>query len=237
MTLEALRGPQAQGHSGASVRSMFDRIAPTYDELNHLLSAGVDRAWRTELARGLPDPVGTVLDLCAGTMDLSRAIRMEHPGAEIVAADFAVEMLRGGEGKVPGASACGADALALPFRDGSFDAVVCGFGVRNVADLGACFAEVARVLRPGGTFAVLEFFRPQRAVTRVFHSLYNRRVLPAVGAVVSGDRDAYRYLAESMERFHSLEEAGELMEARGFEKVRGRDLLFGVASILQGVKA
>jgi len=236
VTSETLRGPQAQGHSGATVRSMFDRIAPTYDRLNHLLSAGVDRAWRTELARGLPDPAGRVLDLCAGTLDLSRAIWMEHPQAGIVAADFAVEMLRGGGDKVPDAAACGADAMALPFRDGAFDTVVCGFGVRNVANLSACFAEVARVLRPGGTFAILEFFRPERAVTRVFHHLYNRKVLPAVGAAVSGDQDAYRYLAESMERFHSLGEAGALLEAAGFEGVRGRDLLFGVASILQGVK-
>lgn len=231
------RGPQAQGHDGSSVRSMFDRIAPTYDKLNRLLSAGVDKAWRADLARGLPDPVGRVLDLCAGTLDLGQMIWKEHPEAEIVAADFAVEMLRRGKEKLPDPMLCGADALALPFRDESFDTVVCGFGVRNVADLAGCFREVRRVLRPGGTFAVLEFFRPQRAITRIFHTVYNRRVLPTVGAAISGDGNAYRYLAESMERFLSLEEAKALMTECGYEDVSGRDLLFGVSSILQGVKA
>jgi len=230
------RGPRAQGRDGSSVRSMFDRIAPTYDKLNHLLSAGVDKAWRAELARGLPVPVGRVLDLCAGTLDLGHMIWMEHPDADVVAADFAVEMLRLGKDKLPDPKLCGADALALPFRDQSFDVVVCGFGVRNVSDLAACFREVRRVLRPGGTFAVLEFFRAEKRLTRLFHSLYNTRVLPTVGAAVSGDDDAYRYLAESMERFHSLDEAKELMASCGYGEVSGRDLLFGVASILQGVR-
>ncbi|AKU89829.1 ubiquinone/menaquinone biosynthesis methyltransferase [Vulgatibacter incomptus] len=234
---QGLHGPQAQGHDGASVRSMFDRIAPTYDKLNHLLSAGVDRAWRTELARELPDPCGRVLDLCAGTLDLGHAIWMEHPEAKVTAADFAVEMLRRGRNKLPDALLCGADALALPFKDESFDVAVCGFGVRNVSDLAACFREVRRVLKPGGTFAILEFFRPEKAITRAFHSLYNRRVLPTVGAAVSGDGDAYRYLAESMERFHSLAEAKELLASCGYRDVRGRDLLFGVASILSGARA
>ncbi len=231
-----VRGPQLQGHDGGSVRSMFDRIAPTYDKLNHLLSAGVDHAWRASLARGLPDPAGRVLDLCAGTMDLGRAVWMEHPQAKIVAADFAVEMLRRGREKVPDAALCGADALALPFRDGSFDVAVCGFGVRNVSDLAACFREVRRVLRPGGTFAILEFFRAEKAITRIFHSVYNRHVLPSVGSALSGHGEAYRYLAESMERFHSLDEATALMADCGYGQVQGRDLLFGVASILQGVR-
>src|SRR5690606_3617293 len=102
---------------------------------------------------------------------------------------------------------------ALPFRDESFDAVVCGFGVRNVSNLEGCFTEVRRVLRPGGTFAILEFFRPRSSLTRFFHRVYNQGVLPAVGARISGDDEAYQYLADSMERFFSLEEAAERMEA------------------------
>jgi ubiquinone/menaquinone biosynthesis methyltransferase len=215
---------------------MFDRIAPTYDTLNHVMSAGVDVMWRTQVARSLPDPCGRVLDLCAGTLDLGATIRKEHPSAELVCADFATEMLRRGEHKLPGAPLVGADALHLPFQDGSFDAVVCGFGVRNVADLEACFREVARVLKPGGVFAVLEFFRPERAVTKLFHSLYNRHALPTLGAAISGDRAAYQYLADSMERFFSLEEAKALMGRCGYRSAAGQDLFFGVASILRGVR-
>lgn len=230
-------GPQAQGHDAGTVRTMFDRIAPTYDLLNRLLSAGIDKAWRTELARALPDPVGRVLDLCAGTLDLGVAVLQEHPSAEVIYADFSVEMLHRGRHKQPEALLVGADALRLPFRDESFDAVVCGFGVRNVEDLRACFEEVRRVLRPGGTFAVLEFFRAERALTRFFHNVYNRQVLPTVGGLLSKDGGAYGYLAESMERFYSLSEAMELMRSCGYAEVEGRDLIFGVASILQGVRA
>lgn len=230
------RGPQAQGHDGSTVRSMFDRIAPTYDTLNHLLSAGVDHFWRTVVAREVPDPSHRVLDLCAGTLDLGVAVHKEHPDAEVVCADFAVEMLRRGQHKLPHAALTGADALHLPFKDESFDAAVCGFGVRNVADLGACMTEVRRVLRPGGVFIILEFFRPERAVTRFFHNVYNRRVLPTVGAAVSGDGAAYQYLADSMERFHSLAEAAELMRSCGYDDVRGFDLFFGVASVLRGAR-
>lgn len=233
---QELRGPQVQGQDGASVRSMFDRIAPTYDLLNRSLSAGVDKAWRAELARGLRAPVGRVLDLCAGTLDLGQMVWKEHPAAEIVAVDFSAQMLERGRGKLPEVQLVVADALALPFEDESFDTAVCGFGVRNVSDLAACLREVRRVLRPGGAFAILEFFRPEQVATRLFHDLYNRRVLPAVGALISGDRDAYRYLAESMERFYSLDEAATLMTDCGYGEVGGRELLFGVASILQGVR-
>lgn len=230
-------GPQAQGRDAQTVRSMFDKIAPTYDRLNHTLSAGIDKAWRVELARELPHGCSRVLDLCAGTLDLAVAVSKEHHQAEIVAADFSVEMLARGRHKLPRATVVAADALHLPFADQSFDAVVCGFGVRNVADLEACFREVRRVLRPGGMFAVLEFFRAEKALTRLFHRVYNQGVLPSVGAMISGDRSAYQYLADSMERFLSLAEAQALMESCGYEDVRGRDLIFGVASILTGRRA
>ena len=237
MTTTAHHGPQAQGHDGSTVRSMFDRIAPTYDTLNHLLSAGVDNFWRTVVAREVPDPSTRVLDLCAGTLDLGVAVQKEHPDAKVVCADFAVEMLRRGAHKLPEAALTGADAMRLPFKDESFDAAVCGFGVRNVSDLAGCFREVRRVLRPGGVFIVLEFFRPERAVTRFFHNVYNRQVLPAVGAAISGDKGAYQYLADSMERFFSLAEAKELMASCGYSDVGGQDLFFGVASVLKGTRS
>lgn len=230
-------GPAAQGADGRSVRSMFDRIAPTYDRLNHLLSAGIDRRWRTLAARHVPEGARDVLDLCAGTLDLSAAVLAERPGARVVGVDFAVEMLRLGQAKLPGVSTAGADALALPFREASFDAALCGFGVRNVEDLPACLAELLRVLRPGGTLIVLEFFRAERAVTRAFHRIYNRHVLPAVGAAVSGDGTAYRYLAESMERFVTRAGMEELMAAAGFRRIAGQDLSLGVASIVHGERS
>jgi ubiquinone/menaquinone biosynthesis methyltransferase len=233
----AARGPQAQGHDGSSVRSMFDRIAPTYDTLNHLLSGGVDNYWRTTVARELPDPSGRILDLCAGTMDLGVAVQKEHPDAQVICADFAVEMLRRGAHKLPDAALAGADAMNLPFKDESFDAAVCGFGVRNVTDLAGCFREVRRVLKPGGVFVVLEFFRAERPMTRFFHNVYNRQVLPTVGAAISGDKGAYQYLADSMERFFSLDEAKDLLGSCGYVDVSGQDLFFGVASVLKGTRS
>jgi ubiquinone/menaquinone biosynthesis methyltransferase len=229
-------GPAVQGQDGRSVRSMFDRIAPTYDRLNHLLSAGIDRRWRALAAREVPADARRVLDLCAGTLDLSAAVLAGRPGARVFAADFAVGMLRLGRSKHPQVSLAGADALHLPYAEGSFDAALCGFGVRNVENLAACLTEVRRVLRPGGVFVVLEFFRAERAVTRAFHRVYNRHVLPAVGAALSGDGSAYRYLAESMERFVTRPGMEALMVECGYGEVRGRDLSLGIASLVRGAR-
>lgn len=229
-------GPSVQGQDGRSVRSMFDRIAPTYDRLNHLLSAGIDRRWRALAAREIPADATRVLDLCAGTLDLSAAVLAARPGARVFAADFAVGMLRLGRSKHPQVSLAGADALHLPYAEGSFDAALCGFGVRNVENLPSCLTEVRRVLRPGGVFVILEFFRAERAVTRAFHHVYNRHVLPAVGAAISGDGSAYRYLAESMERFVNRSGMEALMGECGYADVRGRDLSLGVASIVRGAR-
>jgi ubiquinone/menaquinone biosynthesis methyltransferase len=217
---------------------MFDRIAPTYDLLNRLMSAGIDGRWRAHAVRELTGaPPGPVLDLCAGTMELTALVARARPEGRVVALDFAAAMLERGRAKVPRAEVVVGDALALPFADGEMAAVVCGFGVRNLADLRAGVREVRRVLRPGGVFVTLEFFRPTRTLTRVFHGAYASRLLPVLGGWLSGDRSAYEYLARSMAAFYTRTEYEALLGEIGFGAVRGLDLTLGVASIVRAEAA
>jgi ubiquinone/menaquinone biosynthesis methyltransferase len=229
--VRARRGEEAVHETAA--RGMFERIAPTYDALNRLMSAGIDRRWRARaVAEVATAPAGPVLDLCAGTMDLTAMIAASLPGAEVVALDFSPKMLDAGRHKAPGAKVVVGDAMALPFEDGAFAAVVCGFGVRNFADPVRGAREVLRVLRPGGVFVTLELFRPSRWTTRAFHLAYAQVVLPAVGGLVSGDPEAYRYLARSMAGFLTRAEYERALSDLGYRGVRGVDLTLGVASIV-----
>ncbi|HEY8087985.1 MAG TPA: ubiquinone/menaquinone biosynthesis methyltransferase [Polyangiaceae bacterium] len=231
--LRARRGEEAR-HDGAA-RSMFERIAPTYDALNRLMSAGIDGRWRARAIAELADvPRGAVLDLCAGTMDLTAMLARVRPRDRVVAVDFSPTMLEVGREKVPGVEAIVGDAMALPFDAGEFVAVVCGFGMRNLADPARGLREVLRVLRPGGVFVTLELFRPTRVVTRAFHRAYARVVLPTIGGWLSGDRGAYEYLARSMAGFLTRGEYERALAEVGFARVRGQDLTFGVASIVRG---
>ncbi len=230
--VRARRGEEAAHESAA--RRMFERIAPTYDLLNQLMSAGMDRRWRAravaEVARA---HAGPVLDLCAGTMDLTAMLSRARPDDRIVAVDFSPAMLEAGRSKAPRAEVVVADAAALPFEDASFAAAICGFGIRNVADPAAAAIEVRRVLRPGGVFVTLDLFRPARLATRAFHRAYASIVLPALGGWLSGDRPAYEYLARSMAGFLRREEYEGMLLASGFARVQGADLTLGVASIVR----
>jgi ubiquinone/menaquinone biosynthesis methyltransferase len=217
---------------------MFERIAPTYDLLNRLMSAGFDKRWRDRAIAELEGaPPGPVLDLCAGTMDLSALLDAARPNDRIVALDFAPAMLEAGRSKALRAELVVGDAASLPFEDGAFAGVVCGFGMRNLADPVAAAREVLRVLSPGGVFITLELFRPQRFATRAFHAAYARFVLPAVGGWLSGDRKAYDYLARSMAGFLTRSEYERALAEVGFQPVRGFDLTLGVASIVRGEAA
>jgi ubiquinone/menaquinone biosynthesis methyltransferase len=228
----ARRGAEA-GHRSAA-RGMFERIAPTYDLLNRVLSAGIDGRWRASALAELADaPPGPVLDLCAGTMDFSAMLARARPDARVVAVDFSPAMLEAGRHKAPRAEVVVADAAALPFSDGEMAVAVCGFGMRNLADPAAGAREVRRVLRPGGVFVTLELFRPARLTTRAFHGAYARWVLPTLGGWLSGDRAAYDYLARSMAGFFTRAEYERALIDAGFARVHGRDLTLGVASIVR----
>ena len=235
---------QSQAGRGVDVQGMFDRIAGRYDAANRVMSAGVDVLWRRkaigELLRDLGE-TPRLLDLGAGTMDGAVEIARRAPGARIMAADFAREMLRAGRGKLTAADDAGrhlaariapniADGHALPFVDGAFDGAFSAFCVRNLSDLPRGMRELRRVVRPGGRIVILEFFRPEK--TRFFFDkIYNAHVLPLLGWAVTGDRAAYQYLPSSIAAFRSGEEYAALLREVGFANVTVRPLFpAGVAS-------
>jgi ubiquinone/menaquinone biosynthesis methyltransferase len=225
------------GHEEA-VRGMFDRIAPTYDRANRLMSMGIDTIWRKRAIAQLVDlPEGALLDSCAGTMDLTALLAKNFPDRKLVAMDFAGEMLEHGKQKAPAAERVLGDATKMPFGDSEFAGSICGFGMRNLKDTERGTRDMFRVLKPGGVFVTLEFFRPASASSRIFHAAYARAVLPTAGGLVSGEKSAYAYLAASMKGFLLRTEYEALLEKSGFENVHGFDLLFGIASIVVGTKA
>jgi ubiquinone/menaquinone biosynthesis methyltransferase len=236
------RGAEAGAGHGVAVRAMFDRISPTYDLLNRLLSWGIDRRWRREaldvLAERLPpDASLPLLDICAGTLDLTTAMQARFGERAVVALDFARDMLLSGRAKLARpAGLAVSDAMQLPLVSDAFAGAVCGFGMRNLTDPARGVREAARVLAPGGVLVVLEFFKPVRASTRLFHAVYGNLLLPLVGRLVSGDAEAYRYLSRSMQGFLTRQQFEASLREAGLRDVQGRDLFFGVASLVWGVK-
>ena len=224
------------------VRAMFSDIAGRYDLLNRLLSLTIDKRWRRRALRELAwehKPTGRYLDLCAGTLDVAAELSVAggFRGA-IVGADFAEPMLRAGKGKgrAGAVDPVVADALELPFADGTCDGAVVAFGARNLADLDAGLREVARVLRPGGRFVILEFTTPPSALVRAAYHLYFHHVLPFIGGIVSGNRTAYRYLPASVAHFPAPGELARRMERAGFTDVRVTLLTLGIAALHVGTR-
>jgi ubiquinone/menaquinone biosynthesis methyltransferase len=230
------RKQDEHGHEEA-VRGMFDRIAPTYDLANRVMSMGVDKHWRKRAIAALGDPPeGALLDSCAGTLDLTALLAKKFPERRLVAMDFAGEMLEHGKEKAPTAERVLGDATKMPFADQEFAAAICGFGMRNLKNTEEGTRDMFRVLKRGGVFVTLEFFKPASTSSRMFHAAYARAVLPTAGGWLSGERSAYAYLAASMKGFLLRTEYESLLKTSGFTTVAGFDLLLGIASVVVAKK-
>jgi demethylmenaquinone methyltransferase/2-methoxy-6-polyprenyl-1,4-benzoquinol methylase len=227
--------------AAAAVREMFTSIAPRYDLLNHVLSLNVDKVWWRRAAKTfasvLARPDARVLDLCCGTGDMTFALRRQAGNlpVEIAGADFSHAMLQRASNKSKGKSLLWieADALHLPLPDNSFDLVTSAFGFRNLADYDAGLREIKRVLKPAGQCGILDFGEPKGVLGSVYR-IYFKRVLPAVGTLISGVRGPYAYLPASVQRFPAPEEMCERMKQCGFSEASWTPYTFGIAGLYRG---
>jgi demethylmenaquinone methyltransferase / 2-methoxy-6-polyprenyl-1,4-benzoquinol methylase len=231
--------------SGERVQRMFGEIAPYYDRMNHLLSLNIDRYWRWWTVQKLaPEPGDPILDVCTGTGDLAIAFQRATGGqSPIVAADFCPQMLELGRRKQarakigPELSFVEADAQHLPFENDLFAIVAVAFGLRNVADTDRGLAELARVCRPGGQVAVLEFSTPRWQPLRGIYLLYFRHVLPRIGQWLARNQsDAYEYLPATVAQFPDGEALAERMRGVGLKNIKYWPLTFGIATLYVGRK-
>ena len=223
-----------------TIQQMFSRIAPTYDQANHALSFNQDIQWRKDsISQASKDGFKPrqVLDLCAGTGDFALAVKQQWPEAKVTLADFAKPMLLLAKQKAgTGFDYLEADALKLPFQDFSFDAVVCGFGVRNMESAEAGLKEIARVLKPGGRLVVLDFFKPEGGLMTAFYKFYMNFVVTKVGGAISKDPDAYSYLPTSAKNFLPVADFAKLMEKCNFKTVETEVYTAGIAAAVMGTR-
>jgi demethylmenaquinone methyltransferase / 2-methoxy-6-polyprenyl-1,4-benzoquinol methylase len=218
------------------VREMFAKISPRYDVLNHLLSVNIDKRWRRRVVnevRSLLPEGAHVLDVGCGTGDLSLEL-FENTAAQVTGIDFCGPMLKFAKTKAPHVQFIEGDALRLPFAEASFDGLTIGFALRNLASVERGLSELRRVLKPDGIVAILEFSRPVFPLFEQFVRLYYRRLLPWIGGIVSGSRDAYEYLPDSISRFPDQQTLAAMMQEAGFEDVRFDNLSGGIAALHTG---
>ncbi len=221
------------GKDRRKVAALFSSIVDRYDLLNRILSLGQDQRWRRKLVEALL-PAERLLDLACGTGDV--ALIAMRRGAGVVGLDASLEMLEGAVRKGFERVVVG-DAMRLPFRDGSFDAVACAFGIRNFPSVAASFREIYRVLKPGGRIGVLEFSKPRCRLLRMLHGLYLSLIVPSLGRLLSPNPEAYLYLSRSIKKFMEREQLASLLTQAGFKSIKFFDLTLGAVVLATGRKS
>lgn len=237
-TDELLDEPHRAPDKADRVRRMFNAIAPRYEMVNTLFSLGRDAAWRRRAVRlASIGPADDVLDIACGTGDFARAFAKASPRS-VVGTDFAHAMLLGAAARGEAAARwCEADAMRLPFRDGTFSVTSCAFGVRNFQSLDDGLAEMCRVLRPGGRAIILEFTTPRNRVARFLNDLYSNRFMPVAASWLARDRSgAYRYLPQSVVSFLDAEQMTRRLRSAGFTAVDAEEMTMGIVTIYVGRK-
>jgi len=232
-------GIQDEQQAASWVRGMFGRVAPRYDFLNHLLSMNIDRWWRartvSRVSHVLSKTGARVLDICCGTGDLMLALKAKGKSATVYGSDFCHPMLVAARRKVEQrrvrAALFEADALGLPVADQSFDVITVAFGFRNLANYQHGLEELLRILKPGGLAAILEFSTPPNALLARLYAFYSRNILPTIGGMISGSKDAYTYLPESVRKFPGAADLASQMRGAGFANVRFERMTAGIVAL------
>ena len=215
---------------------MFDRVAPSYDLVNTVLSGGIDGAWRKRAARETRLKEGnTAIDVACGSGKLTAELgRLALPKGRVVGLDFSPQMLEIARREYPMLEFVEGDALAIPFDDRTFDASTIAFGLRNLADPVRGLREMVRVLKPGGRAVVLEFVHPPRGPIGMGYRLYLKTLLPAIGGAISGDPSAYQYLSDTIDSYRTPEELRDMAIAAGWLDLRYHGLAMGMVGLLSG---
>jgi demethylmenaquinone methyltransferase / 2-methoxy-6-polyprenyl-1,4-benzoquinol methylase len=237
-------GTSSEPEAAHWVRDMFAGVAKRYDLLNHLLSFNLDRYWRRRTVRSVGEflslPGARVLDICCGTGDLTLALAEAAGGLPVFGSDFCHPMLleaaRKSQARRAKNALFEADALGLPLATGSLDLVTVAFGLRNFANYADGLREMYRVLKPGGAAAILEFSQPPNRTFAILYNFYSMRILPAIGGIVSGSREAYRYLPDSVRKFPGAEALADCMREAGFAQVSFDRMTCGIVALHLGVR-